>query len=469
MSGFSFVLNKREVRVPEGHHNTTLLNFVRQHATATKEGCAEGDCGACTVAVLEGGAFKAINSCLVLLPSVAGLEVWTADGIGSSSQLHPVQTAMASAGGSQCGYCTPGFVMSLFAEYHREARVEFQEDCLTGNLCRCTGYRPIREAGASLELPAKDDAFEQRKSVKHEQLRLEYAGFHRPISLKEALELRAAHPEARLIAGGTDVALEITTAFKALPQLISLEAVPELLQWREVGGWLEIGASVTFSKIETDLSDQLPLLGELMPWFASRQIRNRATLGGNLGTASPIGDAPVVLLALAAELVLISVRGQRTVPLKDYFVGYRQTLLEPDEIIQTIRVPLQLQPALRRLYKIAKRGYDDISSVMAAFHCELNNGLIETVRLAYGGVAAIPTRAYNTEAELIGQPWTRATLERAKSALSLEFKPISDARASAAYRQKIIVNLLEKFWLDTVVETELASPSRSQSGLGVRS
>ncbi len=451
MSGFTFSLNGREVSVPEGHHNTTLLNFVRRYATGTKEGCAEGDCGACTVAVLEDGSYKTVNSCLVLLPSVAGLEVWTADGIGSSAQMHPVQTAMASAGGSQCGFCTPGFVMSLFAEYHREARATTDEDCLTGNLCRCTGYRPIREALASLESPARNDAFEQRKTRVSKQTGLEYPGFHRPTSLQEALELRAAHPQARLIAGGTDVSLEITTAFKTLPHLISLETVAELQQHREVGGWLEIGACVTLSRIETDLSDKLPLLGQLMPWFASRQIRNRATLGGNLGTASPIGDAPVVLLALEAEVGLVSVRGERTVPLKDYFISYRQTLLESDEIIKNICIPIEARsiPPLQRMYKIAKRGYDDISSVMAAFHIEFEGDIIKTVRLAYGGVAAIPTRAFSAEAELIGQPWTRTKLERAKSALALEFKPISDARASAAYRQKIIVNLLEKFWLDT--------------------
>jgi xanthine dehydrogenase small subunit len=451
MSGFNFVLNGREVHVPEGHHNTTVLNFVRRYATGTKEGCAEGDCGACTVAVLEDGAYKAVNSCLVLLPSVAGLEVWTADGIGSSAAMHPVQTAMASAGGSQCGFCTPGFVMSLFAEYHRDGRVKFDEDSLTGNLCRCTGYRPILEAGEKLESPVPNDAFEHRKAQRLEKASLEYAGFHRPTTLKVALELRATHPKARLISGGTDVALEITTGFKTLPHLISLEAVPELLEWRESNGWLEIGAGVTLSRIESELRGQIPLLEQLMPWFASRQIRNRATLGGNIGTASPIGDAPVVLLALEAELVLSSTRGERVVALKDYFVGYRQTLLEPDEIIKTVRVPVGAQHAapLQRMYKIAKRGYDDISSIMVAFHFELEDDVIKTARLAYGGVAAIPTRAYATETELIGQPWTRATLERAKAVLGLEFKPISDARASAAYRQKIIVNLLEKFWLDT--------------------
>jgi xanthine dehydrogenase small subunit len=456
MSGFSFVLNGREIRVPEGHHNTTVLNFVRQYATGTKEGCAEGDCGACTVAVLEDGpdqksTYKAVNSCLMLLPSAAGLEVWTADGIGSSAAMHPVQAAMASAGGSQCGFCTPGFVMSLFTEYHRDGRTEFDEDSLTGNLCRCTGYRPIREAGERLESPASSDAFEQRKSKPLEKSSLEYAGFHRPQTLQKALELRAANPQARLIAGGTDVALEITTGFKTLPHLISLEAVPELLEWRVHDGWLEIGAGVTLSRIASELRGQMPLLEELMPWFASRQIRNRATLGGNIGTASPIGDAPVVLLALEAELVLASALGERVVALKDYFVGYRKTLLEPDEIIKTVRVPIHAKATHQRMYKIAKRGYDDISSVMAAFHLELEGNIVKTARLAYGGVAAIPTRAYATETELIGQPWTRATLERAKTALALEFKPISDARASASYRQKIIVNLLEKFWLDTAV------------------
>jgi xanthine dehydrogenase small subunit len=375
---------------------------------------------------------------------------------------------MSSAGGSQCGYCTPGFVMSMFAENY-SSHLEFEESALVGNLCRCTGYRPIREAAHALPKPTENDPFLERlttSSVGKPAFALN--GFHRPENLPEALHLLETLPNARVIAGGTDMALEITTAFKRFANLISLESIPELLEIRETKTHLEIGAGVALSRLETELRGRVPLLDELWVWFASRQIRNRATLGGNLGTASPIGDAPVVLLALEAELVLVSSHGERTVPLSGYFVGYRKTLLEQFELIKTIRIPLEHvgvgRPAgaqdhaplqghvpkqhLQAMYKIAKRGHDDISTVMAAFYLEFENNTISKARLAFGGVAATPARALETEKTLIGQTWSDTTVERAKKVLALEFKPITDARASADYRARIIPNLLEKFWLE---------------------
>jgi xanthine dehydrogenase small subunit len=377
-----------------------------------------------------------------------------------------VQDAMSSAGGSQCGYCTPGFVMSMFSENYA-GNPEFDEAALVGNLCRCTGYRPIREAAHALPKPDQNDKFLERlKTSSVSKSAFSINGFHRPNTLPEALHLLETLPNARVIAGGTDMALEITTAFKKFENLISLEGIPELLEIREVDGFLQIGAGVTLSRLETEL--HVPLLNELWIWFASRQIRNRATLGGNLGTASPIGDAPVVLLALGAELVLVSSRGERTVPLSDYFLGYRKTMLEQFELIKTIRIPLENvgvghsvgahshappqnhepKQYLQAMYKIAKRGHDDISTVMAAFHLEIENDVVTKARLAFGGVAATPIRALETEQTLIGQVWNRASLEKAKKVLALEFQPISDARASASYRARIIVNLLEKFWLE---------------------
>ena len=461
----SFVLNGNPVSLEGLDHNTTLLNFIRATGlTGTKEGCAEGDCGACTVALLTPNSsgkpeYQAVNSCLMLAGMAVGLEVWTAEGIGQPETLHAVQTAMASAGGSQCGYCTPGFIMSLFAQNYA-GNLEFDEAALVGNLCRCTGYRPIREAAHALPKPSQNDAFFERiKTSSVSKSAFGWNGFHRPETLAEVLHLLETLPNARVIAGGTDMALEITTAFKRFENLISLEGISELQAIVQTESHLEIGAGVPLSRLETELRGQVPLFDELWIWFASRQIRNRATLGGNLGTASPIGDAPVVLLALEAELVLVSRNEERIVPLSSYFVGYRKTLLRTFELIKTIRIPIgnlgtidgvgarRVSP-LQAMYKIAKRGHDDISTVMAAFHLELENGIISKARLGFGGVAATPVRALETEKMLIGQIWNRTTLEKAKKVLSLEFKPISDFRASASYRSRIIPNLLEKFWLE---------------------
>jgi xanthine dehydrogenase small subunit len=466
-----FSLNGVSVSLERVDHNTTLLNLIRDSGlTGTKEGCAEGDCGACTVAVLTPDAsgkpkYQAVNSCLMLAAMAVGLEVWTAEGIGQPEALHAVQDAMSSAGGSQCGYCTPGFVMSMFAQNYA-GNTEFDEAALVGNLCRCTGYRPIRETAHALPKPsANDPFFERLKTSSVSKSAFALNGFHRPETLIEALHLLETLPNARAIAGGTDMTLEITTAFKKFENLISLESIPALLEIRHSEGFLEIGAGVPLSRLETELN--VPLLNELWTWFASRQIRNRATLGGNLGTASPIGDAPVVLLALGAELVLVSSRGERTVPLSSYFLGYRKTMLEPFELIKMIRIPLEnigvghpvgtshaspndhaFKQHLQAMYKIAKRGHDDISTVMAAFHLETENNVVTKARLAFGGVAATPIRALETEKILTGQTWNRVTLEKAKKVLALEFKPISDARASASYRARIIPNLLEKFWLE---------------------
>ena len=461
----SFVLNGNPVSLEGLDHNTTLLNFIRATGlTGTKEGCAEGDCGACTVALLTPNSsgkpeYQAVNSCLMLAGMAVGLEVWTAEGIGQPETLHAVQTAMASAGGSQCGYCTPGFIMSLFAQNYA-GNLEFDEAALVGNLCRCTGYRPIREAAHALPKPSQNDAFFERiKTSSVSKSAFVWNGFHRPETLAEVLHLLETLPNARVIAGGTDMALEITTAFKRFENLISLEGISELQAIVQTESHLEIGAGVPLSRLETELRGHVPLFDELWTWFASRQIRNRATLGGNLGTASPIGDAPVVLLALEAELVLVSRNEERIVPLSCYFVGYRKTLLRTCELIKTIRIPIgnlgtidgvearRVSP-LQAMYKIAKRGHDDISTVMAAFHLELENGIISKARLGFGGVAATPVRALETEKMLIGQIWNRTTLEKAKKVLSLEFKPISDFRASASYRSRIIPNLLEKFWLE---------------------
>jgi xanthine dehydrogenase small subunit len=459
----SFRLNGQEVYLENAPFETTLLQFIRaQGLCGTKEGCAEGDCGACTVALLEPGPdgqnrYTAVNSCLMLAPMAAGLEVWTAEGIAAQDQLHPVQLEMVIQGGSQCGYCTPGFVMSLFTEFYRQERAihgHFDEGALVGNLCRCTGYRPIREAAHALKAPQDHDAFiEHAKRAKLARYTLVYDGFYRPSTLDGVVSLLNAIDGARLIAGGTDLALEATTAFKALGPVISIDAIPELHMVIDTPDFIEIGAAVPLSRLETEFRGSAPLFDALWPWFASRQIRNRATLGGNLGTASPIGDAPVVLLALEADVILVSTHGERTVAVADFFLGYRQTVLNKGELIKAVRVPKRRPPGTARrfeaVYKVAKRGHDDISTVMTAMvvHLDDHNNIIRA-RLAFGGVAPIPERALETELALAGRPWNHDTIRAAQKVLATEFEPITDFRATRAYRERVLVNLLEKFYVE---------------------
>ncbi len=456
-----FGLNGKNVSVP-ANTNQTLLNAVRQLGwCGTKEGCAEGDCGACTVAVLKNGEYQAVNSCLMLAAQAQDLEVWTAEGIGNSENLHAVQIEMANRGGSQCGYCTPGFVMSMFCEYERKrGSANLDEHALVGNLCRCTGYRPIREAMQALNNVPKQNIFFERHASETPSTRAELAlpNFYRPDSLQAALTHLAQHPETRIIAGGTDMTLELTTGFKDLGALMSLEIVPELQALRETETHFEIGAAVSLSRLAEEWLGKILLLDQLIPWFASLQIRNRATLGGNIATASPIGDGPPALLALDASVVLASSTekgtiGRREIPLQDFFLAYRKTALQPGEIIASIRVPKRhsSHPRFEQIYKIAKRGHDDISSVLAAFVLELShNNVVTHLRLAYGGVAAMPARAKQTETFLLGKTWEATNILAAQNILAQEFTPITDLRASKEYREKIIVNLLQKFFLKTL-------------------
>jgi xanthine dehydrogenase small subunit len=443
-------INGQVIRSESTHPNTTLLQFLRSQGwVGTKEGCSEGDCGACSVAVRGEGGYQAINACITLLPMLHGREIWTSDGLARANGgvLHPVQQAMIEHGGSQCGYCTPGFVMSMFAEYYR-AGDGFDEHALAGNLCRCTGYRPIREAGAGLgAVPANDLWQLALKQPLVAIDSLSYRGFYRPTTLTEVLELLKQQPNIRLVAGGTDVALEITTMFKEIPVLLSLEAIAELQVVIETDQHWELGAAVPLEQLHQQVGGRIALLEALWPWFASKQVRNRATLGGNLGTASPIGDASVVLLALDASVKLVSLGGERLVRLSEYFTGYRQTLKQPNEIIQSIIIPKEPGSWRTGLYKAAKRGYDDISSVMAAFAIELNDDqTIKSARLAYGGVAATPARASSVEAFLLAQAWNEPTVQEAAVLLRQAFTPLSDMRASAKYRQALIGNLFKQFY-----------------------
>ena len=438
----------------------TLLGWLRdQGLTGSKEGCAEGECGACAVLVArpaEGGGtrLEPVNACLALLPALNGGEVITAEGLGAPGRLHPVQREMAVRGGSQCGYCTPGFVVGMAAEYYREGRApeEFDIHALSGNLCRCTGYRPIADAARALGAVAKGDPFAARLREAPPlplptHLQTPAGEFHRPVNLAEALDLLAAHPEARVLAGGTDWGVDVNLRHARAGVTVAVDGLPELRELNWTAGCVEIGAGLNLSEIERRLSGRVPLLAEWFPHFASRLIRNSATLGGNLGTASPIGDSPPVLLALDARVVLASQGGEREVPLSEYFTGYRQTQRRPDELIRAVRIPLPLAP-LSGFYKIAKRRFDDISSVAVGIALELEGGAVKKVRIGLGGVAATPIRAYATEEALTGQPWTERTVREAARILGGEGTPLDDHRASAAYRAAMLEQSLLKFYFE---------------------
>ncbi|MCU0565047.1 MAG: xanthine dehydrogenase small subunit [Oculatellaceae cyanobacterium Prado106] len=469
----TFTLNGQTLYLQDVSPSMTLLRYLQQSdRTGTKEGCGDGDCGACTVAILGQDAngnpqYQAMNSCLIPLGAIAGRHIVTVEGLTveglAESELHPVQAAMVATGGSQCGYCTPGFIMSLFAAYY-EGKVD--DLSVEGNLCRCTGYLPIRRAAQAVmqeqaargSIAAPGDRFATALSQAPVSLPpLDYRSvtqqFYRPTHLQILLELLQQHPQATLLAGGTDLGLDMSHDRRSFPLLISLEAIPELQAIEQTDTQVEIGAAVPLSRIETQLHGLFPALDEMLHWFAARQVRNRATLGGNIGTASPIGDLPPVLLALDATLQLASLQGTRRVAIADFFTGYRQTILQPGEVIVSIQIPQTLFPgAVRRIsnsYKVGKRGTDDISIVAAAFTIDLDEGdRIHHARLAYGGVAATPIRAIAVENWLLGKPWSLDTVQQAKPLLQEVFTPLTDLRGSAAYRKRLVANLFEKFFVE---------------------
>ncbi len=461
-----FTLNGERIRLGDVSPNTPLLDWLRASGrTGSKEGCAEGDCGACSVAMIDADAqgrpvWRSFNSCLTPLALVHGRELVTVEGL-ADGQLHPVQQCMVANQGSQCGYCTPGIIMSMFEGYYRDdLKQDWQvNDQLCGNLCRCTGYRPIRqaalEAWSAAEQSAEDrfgvrlrttDAVPPATTYEHDGQK-----FFRPASLSELFALRAAHPGARLIAGATELGLEISKRFKTFSVLISTESVPELRRLEERGGAWHIGGAVTLTQLGDAIADDFPLWAKMLWVFGSRQIRNRATLGGNLVTASPIGDSAPVLLALDADLVLASPRGQRTVPIADFFLGYRKTALADDEVLLEVVVPVAETAAglsrKRDWFKVSKRREMDISTVSGCFSIETDaDGTVTKARLAFGGVAATPARARQAEEFLLGKKWTEETVHEAGRVLAGEFSPISDARGSADYRAGLIRSLLEKFF-----------------------
>jgi xanthine dehydrogenase small subunit len=527
------VVNGRARELGEVGGHVTLLEWLRADGlTGCKEGCAEGECGACAVLVARADGpdrarWVAINACLVPAAAFDQQEVVTAEGLGRPGQLHPVQREMAERGGSQCGYCTPGFICSMAAEYYRPGRRPagaildgsdglgvngsgtadqsgavngsgtvdqagaapgsgtadqagavngsgaadqagaasgseaadyehgpngFDLHALSGNLCRCTGYRPIRDAAYALGQPESGDPFLTRQAepapaaaattTSNEQGR-----YVRPADLAGVLELLATHPGAQLVAGSTDWGVELNIRHARAALTIGIDRLAELREFSFGPDRIDLGAALSLSEIESALDGRVPLLADVFPQFASRLIRNGATLGGNLGTASPIGDTPPALLALDASLVLASVTGEREVLLADYFTGYRQSVRRPDELIKTIRIPLPLAP-VAAFHKIAKRRFDDISSVAVAYALTLEGGRVASVRIGLGGVAATPLRATAAEEALRGRPWTRETVTAAAEELARAGTPMSDHRASERYRIAMLRNSLPKFYAE---------------------
>ena len=461
MASLRFTLNGRAIDASGADPNQTLLLWLRERGlTGTKEGCSEGECGACAVVLVREGAdgetrYVPVNSCLFLLASAADQEILTVEGV-ADGELHPVQRAMVDLGGSQCGYCTPGFIMSLFAEYYRSGRADsgFDLESIAGNLCRCTGYRPIRDAGRSLPMVGDGDPHAARLARPAPAAEpVEYAlgsrRFFRPTTLAEATRVYAEHPDATIVCGGTDLVVELNQRLRRLETILSLEAIAELRGFDDADDALTIGAAVPLSEIEERLGGEPRLLGDLFPLFSSKLIRNRATLGGNLATASPIGDSPPALLALGAQVIAASVHGERAIELDALFTGYRQTALKEGELIARVRIP-KPYPQIGRFYKVSKRVHDDISTVAAGFAIDLDaSGTVTAARLAYGGVAATPVRATEAEAALVGKPWSAASIAEAKTKAAGAFSPMTDQRGSADYRAAMVTSLLDKLWAQT--------------------
>ncbi len=454
-----FLLNG-ELRAEQGiPPSTTVLDYLRAHArvTGTKEGCAEGDCGACTIVVARARdgkmQYEAVNSCLMLLPQLDGAAVTTVEGLGTNGELHPVQQALVETDGTQCGFCTPGFVMALYAfqQGGEPAETERIHDALAGNLCRCTGYKAIvaaahAAAGAKPRAEAVQDVPSSRD--------YRYAGQNvwMPRSLDELVKLRSDHPEAILIAGATDLGLKASKDREQFPKAILTGAVQDMRGVAVKDGALELGGAATYTAALPLIEQHFPSFAALIRRIGSRQIRNLGTFAGNMQTASPIGDTPPCLMALGAEITLVSRAGTRTLPVEQFITGYRRTALKPDEVIASIRIPLLREGTQFTAYKLSKRFDQDISTVVAAFGLKVDGDKVVSLRAVFGGMAATTKRATNVEQALVGKPWTAASLAKIDSAVAKDFQPLTDFRGTAAYRLRAAAGLIRRLHIETTTD-----------------
>ncbi|MCM2291144.1 xanthine dehydrogenase small subunit [Allorhizobium sp. BGMRC 0089] len=468
-----FLLNDEEVALASADPTATLLDYLRlkRRLTGSKEGCAEGDCGACTVLVgrLKGDGliYEAVNSCIRFLGSLNATHVVTVEHLAAKDgRLHPVQQAMVDCHGSQCGFCTPGFVMSLYGLWltdENPSRATI-ERALQGNLCRCTGYEPIVKAAEMMSRTRPSALFDpltQEKAAIIEKLTAMTTGetlalgdgerrLIVPGNVAALSEALSAHPGATLVAGSTDVGLWVTKQMRALSPVIFINHLAELQKIEVRPDHISFGAGVSYSEAMAVLKDEIPAFGQLIERIGGEQVRNMGTLGGNVANGSPIGDTPPALIALGARMTLTSLRGKRVLPVEDFFIAYGKQDRQSDEFVETITIPRPLANSDFAVHKISKRRDEDISALCGAFYLErAEDGRVKTIRIAFGGMAGTPKRAKAVEAALLGQMWTEETIEAARTAFEEDFQPLSDWRASAGYRLLAAKNLLTRFYLET--------------------
>ncbi len=461
-----FIHSGKIIKISNPNPNETLLNFIRTKLgkIGTKEGCAEGGCGACTVVLGElknnNINYTTVNSCITFLPTLSGKQlILVEDLISEDNSLHPVQEAMVRYHGSQCGFCTPGFVMSLFGMFKNYSKLkeDIIKDSIAGNLCRCTGYKPIIKAAKSLRFKKRNDHFYKDKKKTIAQLRKianesiviynKNKKYFAPRYIPELKKILKKNINSQLLSGGTDLSLSVTKERKDINSIIYMNSINELNYIKNNKEFIEVGATTPLTKFESYIQKYYPDFNKILKRYGSVQIRNVATIAGNIATASPIGDNLPLLLALDSKVVLQSIKKSKILPINDFFLSYRKTKLKAGQFIHSIRIPI-LDKNIFKAYKISKRYDDDISSVCAAFNLKIENKKIQNIKIAYGGMSAIPKRAIHCERVLLNSLVTDEVIKKAKNALEKDFSPISDMRASGRYRKIVAKNLLEKCFLE---------------------